>query len=55
MNWLLQLANLARRPGNKRQCEHLWEYVSGPDHAANWLCSRCEAEMVSAVTPRQPR
>lgn len=37
----------------RKQCEHVWEYCSGPDSAANWLCSRCEAEMVAPVaTPK---
>lgn len=34
----------------RRACEHLWEYVNGPDNAANWLCSRCDAEAVMPVS-----
>ena len=45
-----RLASSKRRP-----CEHVWEYTSGPDSAANFLCSRCEAEMVAPVTQPQPR
>ena len=45
-----------RLPSSKRQpCEHVWEYTSGPDHAARFLCSRCEAEMVAPVRPPTPR
>ena len=39
----------------RRPCEHVWEYASGPDHAANFLCSRCETEMVAPVKQAQPR
>lgn len=39
----------------RRECEHVWEYASGPDSAANFLCSRCEAEMVAPVKQAQPR
>jgi hypothetical protein len=35
-------------PAPPRQpCEHVWEYCSGPDHAAQWACSRCDAAMVA--------
>ena len=40
---------------DKRPCDHVWEYTSGPDHAANFLCSRCEAEMVAPVKQAQAR
>lgn len=33
----------------RKPCDHVWEYCSGPDHAARWLCSRCEAEMIAPV------
>lgn len=42
-------------PSKRRPCEHVWEYTSGPDHAANFLCSRCEAEMVAPVKQAQAR
>lgn len=32
-----------------KRCDHIWEYVNGPDHAANFLCSRCEAELVVPI------
>ena len=41
--------------GKRRPCDHVWEYASGPDHAANFLCSRCEAEMVAPVKQAVPR
>lgn len=41
--------------GKRRECDHVWEYVSGPDSAANFLCSRCEAETVAPVKQAQPR
>lgn len=43
----------ARKPvRTKAPCAHMWEYVNGPDNAANWICSRCEAEMVAPVANR---
>lgn len=42
-------------PSKRRPCDHVWEYTSGPDSAAHFLCSRCEAEMVAPVTQAQAR
>ncbi len=42
-------------PSKRRPCEHVWEYTGGPDSAANFLCSRCEAEMVAPVKQAQAR
>ncbi len=42
-------------PGKRRPCEHVWEYTGGPDHAAHFLCSRCEAEMVAPVKQQASR
>lgn len=56
MSETTQSPKVARAPSSKkRQCEHVWEYTSGPDHAAHFLCSRCEAEMVAPVKQAQSR
>ncbi len=43
------------QPGKRRPCEHVWEYTGGPDHAAHFLCSRCEAETVAPVKQQASR
>lgn len=46
---LLTAAEALRKP-----CDHVWEYCSGPDDAASFLCSRCEAELIAPVKRSQP-
>lgn len=56
MSQTTQSPKAVKSPSSKkRACEHVWEYASGPDHAAHFLCSRCEAEMVAPVKQAQSR
>ena len=43
-----------KKARERKPCDHVWEYVNGPDDAANFLCSRCDAAIVAPVARSNP-